>query len=56
VSFQYVGNPERDFPNEDEPEVNYYNANINIALPVFTIHGNHDDPIGEDCIICTDAD
>ncbi|CAL8103047.1 unnamed protein product [Orchesella dallaii] len=46
VSFQYVGNPERDFPNADEPEVNYYNPNINIALPVFTIHGNHDDPIG----------
>uniref|UniRef100_H2YQ23 Calcineurin-like phosphoesterase domain-containing protein n=1 Tax=Ciona savignyi TaxID=51511 RepID=H2YQ23_CIOSA len=26
--------------------VNYENPNINISLPVFSIHGNHDDPTG----------
>jgi len=26
--------------------VNYEDPNINIALPVFCIHGNHDDPAG----------
>lgn len=25
---------------------NIYNQNINIKLPIFTIHGNHDDPAG----------
>lgn len=28
------------------PMVNYEDYNINISLPVFSIHGNHDDPIG----------
>ena len=30
-----------------EPEpFNYENPNLNISLPIFTIHGNHDDPTG----------
>lgn len=28
------------------PAVNYEDPNINIAIPVFSIHGNHDDPQG----------
>ncbi|KAJ4354440.1 meiotic recombination [Didymosphaeria variabile] len=27
--------------------VNYEDPNINVAIPVFAIHGNHDDPSGE---------
>jgi len=27
--------------------VNYEDENINVAIPVFSIHGNHDDPSGE---------
>jgi double-strand break repair protein MRE11 len=26
--------------------VNYEDPNINVAIPVFSIHGNHDDPAG----------
>jgi double-strand break repair protein MRE11 len=26
--------------------VNYTNPNMNIGLPIFSIHGNHDDPVG----------
>lgn len=26
--------------------VNYEDENLNVAIPVFTIHGNHDDPSG----------
>lgn len=26
--------------------VNYEDPNYNISIPVFTIHGNHDDPVG----------
>lgn len=29
------------------PHVNYEDPDINISLPVFSIHGNHDDPGGE---------
>ena len=28
-------------------EVNYENPNYNVQLPVFAIHGNHDDPAGD---------
>lgn len=27
--------------------VNYEDTNINVAIPVFSIHGNHDDPTGQ---------
>lgn len=28
------------------PAVNYEDPNLNICIPVFSIHGNHDDPQG----------
>lgn len=30
------------------PAVNYEDANLNVSIPVFSIHGNHDDPQGAD--------
>lgn len=30
--------------------VNYEDPDINVAIPVFSIHGNHDDPSGVRCI------
>ena len=30
----------------EEVKVNYESTDVNIALPVFAIHGNHDDPSG----------
>ncbi|KAI6145221.1 Metallo-dependent phosphatase-like protein [Pisolithus tinctorius] len=39
-------------PNEgkaasyDFPAINYEDPNLNVAIPVFSIHGNHDDPQG----------
>ena len=35
--------------------VNYEDPNFNIALPIFSIHGNHDDPSGEDSLACIDV-
>ncbi|KAI6778326.1 uncharacterized protein J7T54_005842 [Emericellopsis cladophorae] len=29
------------------PQVNYEDPDINVSIPVFSIHGNHDDPSGE---------
>ncbi|GIL78160.1 hypothetical protein Vretimale_7536 [Volvox reticuliferus] len=34
--------------------VNFENPNLNIGLPVFTIHGNHDDPSGQDSLSAVD--
>ncbi len=31
------------------PWVNYQDQNLNISIPVFSIHGNHDDPTGVSC-------
>lgn len=33
--------------NPNEPLINYEDPNLNIQLPVLSIHGNHDDPIGQ---------
>lgn len=35
-------------------KVNFENPNFNIGLPVFTIHGNHDDPAGSDNLSAVD--
>lgn len=34
------------FPEAGNKTVNYEDPNINVAYPVFSIHGNHDDPCG----------
>jgi double-strand break repair protein MRE11 len=31
----------------NSPHVNYEDPDINVAIPVFSIHGNHDDPTGD---------
>ncbi|KAI9070370.1 DNA repair exonuclease [Trametes sanguinea] len=33
-------------PGYSFPAINYEDPNLNIAIPVFSIHGNHDDPQG----------
>ena len=42
VQFQIVSDQSINFP--DFGQVNYEDPNYNIDLPVFAIHGNHDDP------------
>ncbi|POY75253.1 double-strand break repair protein MRE11 [Rhodotorula taiwanensis] len=36
------------------PGINYEDENINVGLPVFSIHGNHDDPqgVGQEGALC----
>ncbi|KAJ2340864.1 meiotic recombination [Coemansia sp. RSA 2671] len=45
VSLEYLSDPHVDFASNTQ--VNYEDPNLNISLPVFTIHGNHDDPSGD---------
>jgi DNA repair exonuclease SbcCD nuclease subunit len=35
-------------------KVNIEDPNLNVGLPIFTIHGNHDDPTGADSISAVD--
>ncbi|XP_062423312.1 double-strand break repair protein MRE11 isoform X2 [Rhea pennata] len=36
------------------PWVNYQDGNLNISIPIFSIHGNHDDPTGADALCALD--
>ncbi|KAF9584172.1 Double-strand break repair protein mre11a [Lunasporangiospora selenospora] len=46
VSIEYLSRPSDNFP-EGVENVNYMDPNLNVAIPVFSIHGNHDDPSGD---------
>ncbi|KAJ2398930.1 meiotic recombination [Coemansia sp. RSA 2559] len=47
VAIEYLSDPQVDFPPETQQHVNYEDPNVNVELPVFSIHGNHDDPSGD---------
>jgi double-strand break repair protein MRE11 len=44
INFELLSNPKINFPTSGG--VNYDSENVNIRLPIFAIHGNHDDPAG----------
>ncbi|KAJ1846054.1 meiotic recombination, partial [Coemansia sp. RSA 2708] len=46
VALEHLSDPAVDF-GAQAAHVNYEDPNINVALPVFSIHGNHDDPSGD---------
>ncbi|AAQ15896.1 endo/exonuclease Mre11 [Trypanosoma brucei brucei TREU927] len=46
ISFTLLSDPKRNFPTHPVPLANFQDPNINVALPIFMIHGNHDDPVG----------
>ncbi|XP_016964652.1 double-strand break repair protein MRE11 [Drosophila biarmipes] len=46
VSLEILSDQAQCFHNAVNQSVNYEDPNLNIAIPVFSIHGNHDDPSG----------
>lgn len=46
VRFEVISDQSILFPNTNDWGVNYEDPNYNVGLPVFSIHGNHDDPTG----------
>lgn len=44
ISVQFLS--ENEFHESIINKVNYEDPNINVSIPVFSIHGNHDDPTG----------
>lgn len=51
IHFQILGDQKVNFTTG---RVNFENPNYNIGLPVFTIHGNHDDPTGTNNLSAVD--
>jgi double-strand break repair protein MRE11 len=44
VDFEIVSDQTKNFPSFQC--VNYEEPNFNVAIPIFVVHGNHDDPSG----------
>ncbi|RAL44580.1 hypothetical protein DM860_003339 [Cuscuta australis] len=53
VQFQVVSDQTMNFANTFG-HVNYEDPHFNVGLPVFSIHGNHDDPAGVDNLSAVD--
>lgn len=52
MSFQILSDQAANFVGGT---ANYLDPNLNIALPIFTIHGNHDDPTGTESLSAVDV-
>lgn len=44
IKIQFLSDPEIIFRHCAYKTVNYEDPNLNVGMPVFSIHGNHDDP------------
>lgn len=47
VAVEFLSDQAVNFQHSVLPVVNYEDPNLNVAIPVFSIHGNHDDPTGK---------
>lgn len=54
VQFEIISDQSVNFGFSKFPWVNYQDCNLNISIPVFSIHGNHDDPTGADALCALD--
>ncbi|XP_063061928.1 double-strand break repair protein MRE11 [Engraulis encrasicolus] len=55
IGFQILSDQAVNFGNSKFPWVNYQDENLNISIPVFSVHGNHDDPTGVDGLCALDV-
>ncbi|KAK3513880.1 hypothetical protein QTP70_032870 [Hemibagrus guttatus] len=46
ILFEIISDQAVNFGNSRFPWVNYQDENLNISIPIFSVHGNHDDPTG----------
>ncbi|XP_023225241.1 double-strand break repair protein MRE11-like [Centruroides sculpturatus] len=54
VQIEFLSDQSENFKHSSFPVVNYEDPNINISIPVFSIHGNHDDPAGQGSLCSAD--
>ncbi|XP_033100240.1 double-strand break repair protein MRE11-like isoform X2 [Anneissia japonica] len=46
IQIEFLSDQCVNFAASKFPHVNYEDQNLNISIPIFSIHGNHDDPAG----------
>ncbi|XP_029028149.1 double-strand break repair protein MRE11 [Betta splendens] len=54
IQFNIVSDQTVNFNTTKFPWVNYQDENLNVSIPVFSIHGNHDDPTGAEGLCALD--
>lgn len=54
IQFNILSDQTVNFNTTQFPWVNYQDENLNISIPVFSIHGNHDDPTGAEGLCALD--
>ncbi|CAL8361853.1 unnamed protein product [Merluccius merluccius] len=54
IAFDVVSDQTINFGTSKFPWVNYQDENLNISIPVFSVHGNHDDPTGTEGLCALD--
>ncbi|XP_040902184.1 double-strand break repair protein MRE11 [Toxotes jaculatrix] len=54
IRFNILSDQTINFNTTQFPWVNYQDENLNISIPVFSIHGNHDDPTGAEGLCALD--
>ena len=46
IQIEFLSDQKSNFHTSQFSSVNYEDPNLNVSVPVFSIHGNHDDPSG----------
>ncbi|XP_051963070.1 double-strand break repair protein MRE11 isoform X2 [Xyrauchen texanus] len=54
IVFEIISDQAVNFSQSKFPWVNYLDENLNVSIPVFSVHGNHDDPTGADGLCAID--
>lgn len=54
IHFNILSDQTVNFNTTQFPWVNYEDENLNVSIPVFSIHGNHDDPTGAEGLCALD--
>ncbi|XP_045929848.1 double-strand break repair protein MRE11 [Micropterus dolomieu] len=54
IHFNILSDQTINFNTTQFPWVNYQDENLNISIPAFSIHGNHDDPTGAEGLCALD--
>ncbi|GJQ69804.1 mre11 [Trypoxylus dichotomus] len=54
VSIEFLSDQSEHFNHLKNPIVNYEDPDLNVSLPIFSIHGNHDSPNGNQLVSALD--
>lgn len=54
IVFEILSDQAVNFSHSKFPWVNYLDENLNVSIPVLSVHGNHDDPTGADGLCAID--